>query len=95
MNQNNIKMDNLHKMTLNELTELKMQIDYMIKMKQPTLQEGQLCTVDHDKVRGLLGEIVKVNRTKCKVTFKGQHGIWNIPKSMIILGHPDGDGMQC
>ena len=87
--------DDLHTMTLTELTEMKMQIDYLIKEKQPTLQEGQLCTVDHKKVRGLLGEIVKVNRTKCKITFKGQHGIWNIPKTMINLGHPDGDGMQC
>ena len=88
-------MTDLHKMTLNELQELKMQLDYMIKMKQPTLQAGQICTVDHDKVRGLIGEIVKVNRTKCKVQFKGQSNKWNVPKDMIILGHPDGDGMQC
>ena len=88
-------MTDLHKMTLIELQELKMQVDYMIQMKQPTLQEGQICTVDHNKVRGLIGEIVKVNRTKCKIRFKGQSSNWNVPKDMIILGHPDGDGMQC
>jgi len=88
-------MDNLHKMTLNELTELKMQVDYMIQQKQPTLQVGQICTVDHDKVRGLIGEIVKVNRVKCKIRFKGQSNTWTVPKNMIHLGHPDGDGMQC
>ena len=88
-------MTDLHKMTLTELQELKMQVDYMIQMKQPTLQERQICTVDHDKVRGLIGEIVKVNRTKCKIRFKGQSSNWNVPKNMITLGHPDGDGMQC
>ena len=82
-------------MTLKELQELKGQVDTMIQMQQPTLRTGQICTVDHDKVRGLIGEIVKVNRTKCKVRFKGQSTNWNVPKNMITLGDPDGMGMQC
>ena len=88
-------MKDLNKMSLYEMQELKMQLDHMIQQKQPTLQVGQICTVEHDKVRGLIGEIVKVNRTKCKVRFKGQSSNWNVPKNMIVLGHPDGDGMQC
>ena len=88
-------MTDLYKMTLKELKELKGQVDAMIQMKQPSLQVGQVCTVEHDKVRGLIGEIVKVNRTKCKVRFNGQTTTWNVPKNMITLGHPDGDGMQC
>ena len=81
-------MKDLHRMTLKELQELKGQVDTMIQMQQPTLQVGQVCTVEHDKVRGLIGEIVKVNRTKCKVrfdVFKGSNSnqTWNVPFNMI------------
>jgi hypothetical protein len=88
-------MTDLHKMTLRELQELKGQVDSMIQLQQPSLRVGQICTVDSDKVRGMIGEIIKVNRTKCKIIFKGQANTWNVPKNMIVLGHPDGMGMQC
>ena len=88
-------MKDLNNMSLTELKELNKRVSMLIQLQQPTLQVGQVCTVEHDKVRGLIGEIVKVNRTKCKVRFNGQTTTWNVPKNMITLGHPDGDGMQC
>ena len=83
-------MKDLHKMTLGELQELKGQIDTMIQLQQPALRVGLLCTVEHDKTRGMVGEIIKVNRTKCKVrfdAFKGSNSslTWNAPKSMITI----------
>ena len=39
--------------------------------------------VDHNKVRGLIGEIIKVNNKKVKVNFDGQ--TFSVPKSMIII----------
>ena len=88
-------MKDLNNMSLTELKELNKRVSMLIQLQQPALQVGQVCTVEHDKVRGLIGEIVKVNRTKCKIRFKGQSTNWNVPKNMITLGHPDGDGMQC
>jgi hypothetical protein len=78
-------MTDLHKMTLGELQELKGQVDTMIQMQQPALRVGQVCTVEHDKTRGMIGEIIKVNRTKCKVMFDGQANTWNVPKGMITV----------
>jgi len=71
--------------TLNELKGLQKTINNLIQLKQPTFQEGQICTVDSPRVVGMLGEIIKVNRTKCKVRFDGDCNTWNVPKSMIIL----------
>jgi len=88
-------MESLNNMSLTELKELDKRVNVLIQLKQPTLQVGQVCTVEHDKVRGLIGEIVKVNRTRCKVRFNGQSNTWTVPKNMITLGDPDGDGMQC
>jgi hypothetical protein len=88
-------MKNLNNMSLTELKELNKRVSMLIQLQQPILRVGAVCTVDHDKVRGLVGEIVKVNRTKCKVLFEGQSTNWNVPKNMILLGHPDGNGMQC
>jgi len=39
--------------------------------------------VDHKKVIGMIGEIIKVNNKKCKVDFNGQ--TFSVPKSMIII----------
>ena len=72
-------------MSLSELKELRGHIDHLIRTNQPILRVGQKCEVDSPKVFGMLGEIVKVNRTRCKVKFEGDYNTWNVPKSMIIL----------
>jgi len=69
-------------MSLSELKELRGHVDHLIRTKQPSLRVGQKCTVDSPRVAGIVGEIIKVNKVKCKVKFKGQ--TWNVPKSMII-----------
>jgi len=70
-------------MSVNELNEVKAQIDQMIQLKQPSLRVGMKCKVDSPRVAGMIGEIIKVNQVKCKVKFDGQ--TWNVPKSMIVL----------
>ena len=76
-------LENLHLMSVNQLNELKAQIDQMIQLKQPSLRVGMKCEVDSPRVAGMIGEIVKVNNVKCKVKFDGI--TFNVPKSMIIL----------
>jgi len=80
----------LHTLSLEQLKELNQQISQMIQLKQPALRAGQTCEVDHDKLRGMVGEIIKVNRTKVKVRFdnSGQYkkdSTYNVPKEMIII----------
>ena len=74
-------LENLHLMTVNQLNELKAQIDQMIQLKAPSLRAGMKCEVDSPKVAGLIGEIIKVNQVRCKVKFDGI--TFNVPKSMI------------
>ena len=82
--------DMLHTLTLDQLTELGLQITQMIKLKFPTstvptqhLSVGALCTCNHPSVVGQSGKIVKVNRTRCKVNFEGV--IFTVPMHMINL----------
>ena len=75
------EIENLHRMSINELTNLRTQIDQMIQLKAPSLRAGMKCEVDSPKVAGLIGEIIKVNQVRCKVKFDGI--TFNVPKSMI------------
>ena len=75
------EIENLHRMSINELTNLRAQIDQMIQLKAPSLRAGMKCEVDSPKVAGLIGEIIKVNQVRCKVKFDGI--TFNVPKSMI------------
>ena len=68
-------------MSINELTNLRAQIDQMIQLKAPSLRAGMKCEVDSPRVAGMIGEIVKVNNVKCKVKFDGI--TFNVPKTMI------------
>jgi hypothetical protein len=43
---------------------------------------GMKCVVDHRKVRGQVGEIIKINRTRCKVKFEHDF-CYNVPMNMI------------
>jgi len=79
--KNVIQKENLHLMTINQLNELRAQIDQMIQLKQPGLRAGMKCEVDSPRVAGMIGEIVKVNNVKCKVKFDGI--TFNVPKTMI------------
>jgi len=74
---------NHHVVTLSELKELRRTFNNLIQLKEPTLQVGMKCTVNSHRVAGMIGEIIKVNKVKCKVKFNGQ--TWNVPKSMIEL----------
>lgn len=80
-------MENLHRLSVAELNELKKQVNQMIELKgglDSILAEGLTCTVDHNKTRGFIGVIKKINKTKCKIDF-GAKGIMNVPKTMIDL----------
>jgi len=68
-------------MSINELTNLRAQIDQMIQLKAPSLRVGMKCEVDSPRVAGMIGEIIKVNNVKCKVKFNGS--TFNVPKTMI------------
>ena len=68
-------------MSINELTNLRAQIDQIIQLKAPSLRVGMKCEVDSPRVYRKLGEIVKVNNVICKVKFDGI--TFNVPKSMI------------
>tara|TARA_R110002020_G_scaffold396697_1_gene606847 strand:+ start:529 stop:780 length:252 start_codon:yes stop_codon:yes gene_type:complete len=75
------EIENLHQMSINELTNLRAQIDQMIQLKAPSLRVGMKCEVDSPRVYGMIGEIIKVNQVKCKVKFDGT--TFNVPKTMI------------
>ena len=75
------EIENLHRMSINELTNLRAQKDQMIQLKAPSLRAGMKCEVDSPRVAGMIGEIVKVNNVKCKVKFDGI--TFNVPKTMI------------
>tara|TARA_R110000744_G_scaffold46139_3_gene102193 strand:- start:1047 stop:1334 length:288 start_codon:yes stop_codon:yes gene_type:complete len=84
----------LHTLTLEQLNELKGQINTMIDLKGgmgSIFKAGQKCHIDSNKlsIKGKLGEIIKVNKTKCKIQFNGigneRTSIWNVPFNMIEL----------
>tara|TARA_R110000822_G_scaffold209017_1_gene344782 strand:- start:201 stop:482 length:282 start_codon:yes stop_codon:yes gene_type:complete len=77
------KLENLHTLSIQELNEIKLQIQQMIELKQPGFRVGMKVGVDHKKVMGMIGEIIKVNNKKVKVDFNGQ--TFSVPKSMIII----------
>ena len=84
------KLENLHTLSIQELNEIKLQVQQMIELKQPGLRVGMKVSVNHKKVMGMIGEIIKVNRTKVKVKFdnSGQYkkdSTYNVPKEMIII----------
>ena len=80
MNQN---LENLHLMSFHELQGLRAQITTLLTMKRPAFKVGMKWEVNSPKVAGIVGEIVKVNRLKCKIKLNGQ--TWNVPKDMIEL----------
>ena len=84
------KLEMLHTLSIQELNEIKLQVQQMIDLKQPGLRVGMKVGVNHKKVMGMIGEIIKVNRTKVKVKFdnSGQYkkdSTYNVPKEMIII----------
>ena len=84
------KLEMLHTLSIQELNEIKLQVQQMTELKQPGLRVGMKVSVNHKKVMGMIGEIIKVNRTKVKVKFdnSGQYkkdSTYNVPKEMIII----------
>jgi len=81
---NHLQITNmLEGLSLAELKELQTAISGKIGNMQPALRAGMKCIVDHKKVRGMIGEIIKINRTRCRVEFGGTR--FNVPMSMIQL----------
>ena len=74
-------MKNLSTLTSEELRNLRNEIDTLLVSR---LEVGLPVTVDDNKVKGWVGTIVKINRTKCRINF-GSKGMWNVPKKMINL----------
>ena len=74
-------MKNLSTLTSEELRNLRNEIDTLLVSR---LEVGLPVTVDDKKVKGWIGTIVKINRTKCRINF-GSKGMWNVPKKMINL----------
>ena len=71
----------LKKLNSEELRNLKKQIETLLVSR---LEVGSSVTIDDNKLRGCIGKIVKINRTKCRINF-GIKGMWNVPKTMIEL----------
>jgi len=74
----------LHTLSIEQLKELKGQINQMIELKggtKSTLKLGQEVMVNHPRLMGREGVITKINKTKCKVSFDGE--IFNVPFEMI------------
>jgi hypothetical protein len=80
---------NLHLYSKEELTELialsKQMLDLKYDMTEYAI--GQLVYVNHNKVKGLTGQITKINPKRCKVMFTDAKTkvaqVFNVPKSMI------------
>ena len=84
MQQNEIKLDMLHRLSIKELSDLILQCKTMINLKggkQSTLKEGQVVTIDSPKLAGCEGIITKINKSKCKILIDGT--TWNVPFDMI------------
>jgi len=47
------------------------------------LKEGDVVRVNHDKLAGLTGKIVKVNRTKAVVKITSTGNQYNVPMNLI------------
>jgi FKBP-type peptidyl-prolyl cis-trans isomerase 2 len=77
------KLENLHTLSIQELNQIQLQVKDIIRLKQPGFRVGMKVGVDHKKVMGMIGEIIKVNNKKVKVDFDGQ--TFSVPKSMIII----------
>ena len=81
---NHLQITNmLEGLSLTDLRQLQTAISAKQASSAPGLRVGMKCTVDHHKVVGMTGKIIKVNRTRCKVEFDGNR--YTVPMSMISL----------
>tara|TARA_A100001201_G_C3964901_1_gene163831 strand:- start:137 stop:382 length:246 start_codon:yes stop_codon:yes gene_type:complete len=78
----------LEKMSLKELKDLRNQINNEIGLRahetKQSLKPGMVVTVNHPRLEGIAGQIIKVNRTRSRINF-GKKGIFNVPMHMIDL----------
>ena len=76
----------LEKMSLKELKDWRTRITNEIALRahdtKKSLKPGMAVTVNHPKVVGFVGKIIKVNRTRTRVDF-GAKGTFNVPMTMI------------
>ena len=71
------EIENLHRMSINELTNLRAQIDQMIQLKAPSLRVGMKCEVDSPRVVGMIGEIINAVEKNMDATQCSGEGICN------------------
>ena len=78
----------LSKLSLQELKDLRNQINNEIGLRaqetKQSLKPGMVVTVNHPRLVGFVGQIVKVNRTRSRINF-GAKGTFNVPMTMIEL----------
>ena len=80
---NHLQINNmLEGKSLADLRQLQTAISTKMANILPGLRVGMKCIVDHRKLRGQIGEITKVNRTRCKVKFEHDF-CYNVPMNMI------------
>ena len=53
------KLENLHTLSIQELNQIQLQVKDIIRLKQPGFRVGMKVGVDHKKVMGMIGEIIK------------------------------------
>ena len=77
----------LSTMTLKELKDWRTRINNEIELRahdtKQSLKPGMKVTVNHPKVAGKIGRVVKVNRTRTRVDFG--MSTFNVPMTMIEI----------
>ena len=69
MQQNEIKLDMLHRLSIQELSDLILQCKTMINLKggkQSTLKEGQIVTIDSPKLLTILTMLMVIDGIKIR-----------------------------
>jgi len=78
------KLDMLHTMSIQELSDLIQQCKTVMNAKggkKNMLKVGMEVMVDHPRLAGMEGIITKINKTKCKVDMGGS--TYNVPFDLI------------
>ena len=79
------KLNMLHTLSIQELNEIKLQVQQMIDLKQPVVNFKVLdkVTINNPKVAGKIFTIAKINRVKIKVV-DSMGNKFKVSKSLVI-----------
>ena len=80
------KLNMLHTLSIQELNEIKLQVQQMIDLKQPVVNFKVLdkVTVNHPRVAGAIFTISKINRVKVKIV-DSMGNKFKVSKSLLQL----------